>query len=66
MILFSSLQDEDDGLILFLGADSHDEKSAFLVVLDAATMTQVARASVVTSAPIPLPLHALYIPASTQ
>lgn len=58
--------DEDDGLILLLGADSQDEKSAFLVVLDAATMTQVARASVVTSAPIPLPLHALYIPASTQ
>lgn len=59
-------EDEDDGVILFLALDSQDEKSVHLVVLDAATMSQVGRASVVTPAPVPMPLHALYIPAPAQ
>ncbi|KAG0726478.1 Carotenoid isomerooxygenase [Chionoecetes opilio] len=56
-------ESEDDGLILFLGIDSQNDKRVSLVVLDAATMTEVGRASVVTPAPVPMPLHGLYIPA---
>ena len=62
----SFLQDEDDGVIVFLAVDSRDEKSVHLVVLDAATMSELGRASVVTSAPVPMPLHGIYIPAPTQ
>lgn len=59
-------QDEDDGVILILAVDTRDEKAVHLLVLDAATMSQVGRASVVAPAPVPMPLHGLYVPAAAQ
>lgn len=58
--------DEDDGVILMLAVDTRDDKAVHLLVLDAATMSQVGRASVVAPAPVPMPLHGLFIPAEAQ
>lgn len=65
-LTLSLSQDEDDGVILLLAVDTRDEKAVHLLVLDAATMTQVGRASVVGPAPIPMPLHGLYVPSAAQ
>lgn len=65
-VLLPSLQDEDDGVLLVLSVDTRDEKAVHLLVLDAATMNQVGRATVVAPAPVPMPLHGLYVPAAAQ
>lgn len=57
---------EDDGVIMLQCVDSQDEKKAYLLVLDAANMTEICRASVTTPSAVPMPLHGHYIPNTVQ
>ncbi|KAG7156258.1 Carotenoid isomerooxygenase-like 1 [Homarus americanus] len=57
---------EDDGILLLQCIDSQHEKKTYLLVLDAANMTEICRASVNTPSAVPMPLHGHYIPASEE
>ena len=43
--------------------DSCDSSIAYLLVLDAADLTEMCRASVSTPSAVPMPLHGIYVPA---
>ncbi|XP_064111870.1 carotenoid isomerooxygenase-like isoform X1 [Macrobrachium nipponense] len=55
---------KDDGVILVQGLNSLDEKEGYLLVLDASTMSELARATFRTPSAVTMPLHALFIPAA--
>lgn len=54
---------EDDGVIVALCIKSGDEKCAVLIVLDAASMQEIARATCSTPGSIPMPLHGHFVAA---
>ncbi|CAL4115505.1 unnamed protein product, partial [Meganyctiphanes norvegica] len=56
--------DEDDGVIAVLCIKSGDEKCVLLLILDAASMQEVARGTCSTPGSIPIPLHGHFIPIS--
>ncbi|XP_076060590.1 carotenoid isomerooxygenase-like [Oratosquilla oratoria] len=53
--------EEDDGVILAMCVYEEDKQKGVLLVLDASTLTEIARAIVSTPSYVPMPLHGYFI-----
>ncbi|KAK7074836.1 Beta,beta-carotene 15,15'-monooxygenase [Halocaridina rubra] len=58
--------EEDDGVILVQCLHSKDDKESYFLILDASNMTVLCRATVRTPAPVPMPLHGIYVPTEAR
>lgn len=59
----TSGQAEDDGVLLGTVLHSDDKKKVTLLVLNAADMTELARATFTTASDVPRSLHGCFLPA---